>query len=158
MIYMNQIHFLNSTTFLYKSLQTLGRMGLALGLVAAIISAWSFEAPDDGVYKEKFDWAVINGFGNQKSNVDYVGCWVIDQLIAKSVRSLGTEPTHGNLVAMLNAGFQVDTNGVFSLLKYTNDDNRGLVNLRAYTFDFQSKKFKAYGYYADHDKYMKRAT
>jgi len=76
-------------------------------------------------------------------------------LIAESVCSLGTEPARGKLVARLNAGFQVDTKGVSSLVKYTNDDHRGLVNLRAYTFDFQSKKFKAYGQYADYEKYMK---
>jgi len=65
MIYINYMNFLNSMTLLCKPVQTLGCVGLALGLAATIISAWSFEAPDDGVFKERFDWAVINGYGNK---------------------------------------------------------------------------------------------
>ena len=95
------------------------------------------------------------GYGNFKTNVNFVGGWVIGQLIAESVRNLGAEPTRAKLVAMLNAGIQIDTKGVSSPLKYTKDDHRGLVGLRTYTYDFQSKKFKAFGQYADYEKYMK---
>jgi branched-chain amino acid transport system substrate-binding protein len=113
------------------------------------------ESEDTAGLREMSAAADKYGYGNQKSNVNYVGGWVIGQLIAESLRSVGTEPTRAKLVAMLNAGFQIDTKGVSSPLKYTKDDHRGLVNLRAYTFDFQSKKFKAFGQYADYEKYMK---
>ena len=149
---MNHIPFLNSTTFLSKPVQTEGRVGLALGLAATIISAWYFEAPYDGVYKERFDWPVINRLAIQKSNVDNLGEWVVGQLIPESVLSLGTKPAHAKYVAMMNASSQVNTKGVLTPLKYTNNDNHGLVDLRAYTFDFQSNKFKSYGHYADYEK------
>lgn len=100
-------------------------------------------------YAEKF------GYSSSKSNVNYVGGWVIGQLIAESIRATGPEPTRAKLVALLNAGFQVDTKGVSSPLKYTKDDHRGLVGLRTYNYDYQTKKFKPFGQYADYDKYLK---
>jgi hypothetical protein len=113
------------------------------------------ESEDTAGLREMSAVADKYGYSNQKSNVNFVGGWVVGQLIAESVRSMGAEPTRAKLVAMLNAGFQIDTKGVSSPLKYTKDDHRGLVGLRAYTYDFQSKKFKAFGQYADYEKYMK---
>jgi branched-chain amino acid transport system substrate-binding protein len=95
------------------------------------------------------------GYGNQKSNVNYVGGWVVGKLITESVRNLGAEPTRAKLVTMLNAGIEIDTKGVSAPLKYTKDDHRGLVSLRTYTYDFKTKKFLAFGQYADYEKYMK---
>ena len=95
------------------------------------------------------------GYTSFKSNVNYVGGWVIGQLIAESLAKAGPEPTREKLVAMLNAGIQVDTKGVSSPLKYTRDDHRGLIGLRAYTYDFQTKKFKAFGQYSDYEKFIK---
>ena len=113
------------------------------------------DSEDTAGLRELSAFAEKFGYSNNKSNVNYVGGWVIGQLIAESIRSMGPEPTRAKLVAMLNAGFQVDTKGVSSPLKYTKDDHRGLVGLRTYAYDYQTKKFKPYGQYSDYDKYLK---
>ena len=95
------------------------------------------------------------GNGPLKSNVNYVGGWVIGQLIAEAVSKVGPEPTREKLVAMLDNGIRVDTKGVSAPLGYTKGDHRGLVALRAYTFDYTSKTFKPFGQYADYEKYFK---
>jgi branched-chain amino acid transport system substrate-binding protein len=95
------------------------------------------------------------GYGSFKSNVNYVGGWVVGQLIAEAVSKVGPQPTRDKLVAMLNTGISVDTKGVSSPLKYTKDDHRGLIGLRAYTFDYGSKQFKAFGQYGDYEKFIK---
>ena len=95
------------------------------------------------------------GYGNFKNNINYVGGWVVGQLIAEAALKVGPEPTREKLVTMLNNGFAVDTKGISSPLKYTKDDHRGMIGLRAYTYDFQTQKFKAFGNYGDYEKYIK---
>ena len=95
------------------------------------------------------------GHSALKTNGNFVGGWVIGQLIAESIARLGTEPTREKLVGMLDQGIEVDTKGVSSPLRYTKDDHRGLVALRPYSYDYQSRKFKTYGSYADYQKYVK---
>ena len=95
------------------------------------------------------------GHGALKSNVNYVGGWVIGQLIAEAVAKVGPEPTREKLVAALDNGIQVDTKGVSAPLGYTKGDHRGLVAMRAYSFDYPTKTFKPFGQYADYEKYFK---
>lgn len=95
------------------------------------------------------------GHGALKSNVNYVGGWVIGQLIAEAVAKVGPEPTREKLVAALDSGIQVDTKGVSAPLGYTKGDHRGLVAMRAYSFDYPTKTFKPFGQYADYEKYFK---
>ena len=95
------------------------------------------------------------GHGALKTNGNFVGGWIIGQLITESIARLGPEPTREKLVESLNKGFEVDTKGVSSPLKYTKDDHRGLIGLRPYSYDYQTKKFKAYGSYSDYQKYIK---
>ena len=95
------------------------------------------------------------GNGALKSNVNYVGGWVIGQLIAEAVAKVGPEPTREKLVAALDNGIQVDTKGVSAPLGYTRGDHRGLVAMRAYSFDYPTKTFKPFGQYADYEKYFK---
>ena len=95
------------------------------------------------------------GYTAFKSNINYVGGWVVGQLIAEAATKVGPEPTRDKLVAMLNAGFQIDTKGISAPLKYIPSDHRGMTGLRAYTYDFQAKKFKATGQYADYEKFIK---
>ena len=101
--------------------------------------------------------AAADKYGNSalKANVNFVGGWVIGQLIAEATAKLGSEPTREKLVEMLNKGIEVDTKGVSAPLEYTKDDHRGLVALRPYSYDYASKKFKAYGKYSDYQKYVK---
>ena len=95
------------------------------------------------------------GYNTVKSNVNYVGGWVIGQLIAEALAKVGPEPTREKLVAMLNNGFQIDTKGVSAPLKYTKDDHRGLLVVRPYSYDYAAKRFKAYGQYADYEKFVR---
>lgn len=54
-----------------------------------------------------------------------------------------------------NPGQGQDTKGISPPLKYTKDDHRGMPALRAFSCDFQAKKFAAYGQYADYDWFIK---
>lgn len=40
-------------------MKALRGVGLAFSLATAMAAAWSFEAPDDGVYKDRIDWGVM---------------------------------------------------------------------------------------------------
>ena len=113
------------------------------------------DSEDTPAMKEMSAFADKYGYTSFKSNVNYVGGWVVGQLIAEAATKVGAEPTREKLVAMLSNGLSVDTRGVSSPLKYTKDDHRGLIGLRAYTYDFQVKQFKAFGKYSDYEKFIK---
>ena len=113
------------------------------------------DVEDTAGVKEMSAMADKYGFGEYKSNVNYVGGWVVGQLIAESVAKLGPEPTREKLIALLNAGIEVDTKGASSPLKYTKDDHRGLTGLRPYSYNYQTKRFKPIGQYSDYDKFVK---
>jgi ABC-type branched-subunit amino acid transport system substrate-binding protein len=95
------------------------------------------------------------GYGAEKEDVNFAAGWSVGQMVAEAVAKTGPEPTRDKLVAALAPGFEVDTKGVSSQLKYTKDDHLGLVVLRPYSFDYAAKKFKAYGTYNDYAKYVK---
>lgn len=76
-------------------------------------------------------------------------------MLTEAIARLGAEPTREKLVASLDKGFTVDTKGVSSPLKYTKDDHRGLLVVRPYSYDYEAKRFKAYGQYSDYEKYVK---
>ncbi|MGS0743039.1 ABC transporter substrate-binding protein [Glaciimonas sp. GG7] len=95
------------------------------------------------------------GFADLKSNVNFTGGWVVGQLVADAIALTGKEPTRAALVAAMNKGFQVDTHGVSSPLSYTSDNHLGMVALRPYSYDYDAKRFKAYGKYSDYQQYVK---
>ena len=95
------------------------------------------------------------GHSVMKDDVNYVAGWVVGQLVAESITRAGPEPTRDKLVAAMAPGFEVDTKGVSSALKYTKDDHLGLVVLRPYSYDYVAKRYKAYGKYSDYQKYVK---
>lgn len=105
--------------------------------------------------KEMAAFADKYGHGALKTNGNYVGGWVIGQLIAESIQKLGAEPTRAKLVESMAKGFDVDTRGASAPLKYTAQDHRGLIGLRPYSYDYATKHFKAYGKFSDYDKYVK---
>ena len=90
-----------------------------------------------------------------KDDVNYVGGWVVGQMVAESIARIGTEATRQKLVESMGKGFVVDTKGISSQIKYTPEDHYGPALVRPYRYDYQSKKFKAYGAYADYQKYLK---
>ena len=93
--------------------------------------------------------------GKLKDDVNFVAGWVVGQLVAESIARVGPQPTREKLVESMNKGFEVDTKGVSSQLKYTKDDHLGLVVLRPYSYDYKNKKFQAYGKYSDYQKFVK---
>ena len=110
---------------------------------------------EPGGVKEMSAFADKYGQSALKDDVNYVAGWVVGQLAAESIAKLGPEPTREKLVETLNGGFEIDTKGVSSQLKYTAGNHLGLVVLRPYSYDYASKKFKAYGKYSDYQKYVK---
>ena len=90
-----------------------------------------------------------------KDDVNYVGGWVVGQMVTESIAKIGAEPTRQKLVESMSKGFIVDTRGISSPLKYTPDDHYGPALARPYRYDYQTNKFKAYGNYADYQKYLK---
>ena len=131
-------------------------LGAEIGANYYFVSCFTPGDIDDtpGV-KEMATLAEKYGNGALKTNGNYVGGWVIGQMIAEAVARVGAEPTREKLVESMNKGFEVDTRGVSSKLKYTKDDHRGLVGLRPYSYDYTAKQFKAYGNFTDYDKYVK---
>ncbi len=95
------------------------------------------------------------GFSALKDDVNFVMGWVAGQTVTEVITRTGAEPTREKLVAFMDKGFEVDTKGVSSQMKYAKDDHRGLVVLRPYSYDYQTKKFRAYGKYSDYQKFVK---
>ena len=110
---------------------------------------------EPGGIKEMAAFADKYGHSALKDDVNFVAGWVVGQLAAESIARAGPEPTREKMVEAMSKGFEVDTKGVSSALKYTRDDHLGLVVLRPYSYDYQTKKFKAFGKYSDYEKYVK---
>jgi len=105
--------------------------------------------------KELATFADKYGHSGIKSNVNFIGGWVVGHMVAEAISRTGPEPTREKLVAMMNKGFVLDTQGVSATIRYTQGDHRGLVSLRPYSYDYINKKFKAVGKYSDYEKYVK---
>lgn len=110
---------------------------------------------EPGAMKDMSASAEKFGHGAMKDDVNYVAGWVVGQLAAESIARTGTEPTREKLVASMSKGFEVDTKRLSSQLKYTPENHLGLVGLRPYSYDYDSKKYVAYGPYSDYQKFVK---
>lgn len=118
------------------------------------VTPGSVEEPGGGV-RDMVATADKYGLSALTDDVNFVQGWMVGQTVAEAIAKAGPEPTREKLVASLENGFEVDTRGVSSQIKFTRDDHRGPVVLRPYSYDFQSKKFKAYGKYSDYEKFVK---
>ena len=87
-------------------------------------------------------------------DINYVSGWVTGQLVAEALQKVGPQPTREKLVDMLNAGFEIDSKGLSSALKYTPQDHSGLSVLKVLSYDYATKTFKSYGEYKDFAKYV----
>ncbi|MGS0743030.1 ABC transporter substrate-binding protein [Glaciimonas sp. GG7] len=110
---------------------------------------------EPGAIKEMAALSDKYGNGALKNDINYVAGWVVGQLAAEAIAKAGPEPTRAALVAALAKGFEVDTKGLSSQLKYTSENHLGLVQLRPYNYDYDAKRFKAYGKYSDYQKDVK---
>lgn len=100
--------------------------------------------------------AFADQYGNSefKDNINYVGGWVAGRVVAEAVGRIGPEPTREKLVTSMDEGFKLDTEGLSGPVEYTKNDKRGLIGLRPYVYDYDSKRFKAFGKYSDYVKFV----
>jgi branched-chain amino acid transport system substrate-binding protein len=113
----------------------------------------SVDEPSVGI-KEMSAAADKYGYAEFKDNINFVGGWVAGQVVADAVARIGPEPTREKLVASMDKGFELDTKGLSSPVKYTKTDKRGLIGLRPYVYDYQTKRFVAFGQYSDYTKFV----
>jgi len=95
------------------------------------------------------------GFASHKNNVNFVGGWVVGQLIVEVVTKAGKEPTRDKLMEVLSQTVEMDTKGVTGPVRYAPDDRRGMVVMRPYNYDYKAGKFVAQGNYNDFIKFVK---
>ena len=105
--------------------------------------------------KEMLATAAKYGNGAMSEDISYAAGWYAGHLVREGVRRAGTEPTRSKLVSGLNTKLSIDTGGVTSVVSYGPDNKAGNWGLRAYTYDHQAKRFKAFGTYDDYWKYLK---
>jgi len=105
--------------------------------------------------KEMLATAAKYGHGQMSEDLSYSAGWFAGHLVAEGVRRAGAEPTRSKLVSGLNTKLSIDTGGVTSMVTYAPDNKGGTWGLRTYTYDFQAKRFKAFGSYDDYWKYLK---
>ncbi|QRX81064.1 ABC transporter substrate-binding protein [Glaciimonas sp. PAMC28666] len=110
---------------------------------------------EPGGIKEMSAAADKYGFSSSKTNVNFVGGWIVGELVADAINRAGPEPTRASMVEAMAKGFEVDTKGVSSQLKFTPDNHLGMSALRVYSYDYDAKRFKAFGKYSDYQKYVK---
>ena len=130
-------------------------MGAETGSNYYFVSCFTPGTIEEAGTREMAAAAAKNGRAALKDDINYVAGWVIGQLAAEALTRVGPEPTREKLVAMLNKGFEVDTRGLSSPLKYTPDNKLGLTVLRPYGYDYATKTYKAFGTYGDYVKYLK---
>lgn len=93
------------------------------------------------------------GRGAMKEDINYVAGWVVGQMAAEALGRLGPNPTRARLVESLSRGFTVDSKGLAAPFAYTPANNIGPVAFRMYGYDFATRRFRAFGEYADYVKY-----
>ena len=95
------------------------------------------------------------GRTEMKQDINYVAGWVTAQMAAESLAKLGANPSRARLVETLSKGFSVNTQGLTAPFSYSPKDNTGPSVFKMFGYDFSSKKFKAFGEFADYEKYTR---
>lgn len=94
------------------------------------------------------------GHAALREDVNYVGGWVIGQLVAEAVKAAGPDVTREKLVSAVSSGFSIDTQGLSAPLSYTPDNHLGLLEMRPFSYDYAAKRFTADGEYADYARFV----
>lgn len=94
------------------------------------------------------------GHAALRDDINYVGGWVIGQLVAEAVKAAGPDVTREKLVALLAKGFSIDTKGLSAPLSYTADNHLGLVELKPFSYDYAAKRFTSDGDYTDYARFV----
>ena len=95
------------------------------------------------------------GRGDMKQDINYVAGWISAQMAAEALAKLGKNPTRARLIETLSKGFTVNTQGLTAPITYTPTNNTGPVVFKLIGYDFAVNKFKAYGEFADYEKYTR---
>ena len=95
------------------------------------------------------------GCDDMKQDINYVAGWIAGQMAAEALTKLGKNPTRARLIESLSKGFKVDTKGLTAPFAYTPTSNTGPVVFKLFGYDFAINKFKAYGDFADYEKYTR---
>jgi branched-chain amino acid transport system substrate-binding protein len=89
-----------------------------------------------------------------REDINYVAGWVAGQMISEALQRAGREATRAKLVETLSKGFTIDTKGLSAPIVYTPQNNTGPVLFRMFGYDHATKKFTAFGAYADSARYV----
>ena len=95
------------------------------------------------------------GRGDMKQDINYVAGWISAPRAAEALAKLGKNPTRARLIETLSKGFTVNTQGLTAPITYTPTNNTGPVVFKLIGYDFAVNKFKAYGEFADYEKYTR---
>lgn len=95
------------------------------------------------------------GRGDMKQDINYVAGWVAGQIAAESLMKLGKNPSRAKLIESLSKGFAVNTQGLTAPFAYSPTNNTGPVISKLFGYDYAVNKFKAYGEFADYEKYFR---
>ena len=95
------------------------------------------------------------GRGEMKQDINYVAGWITGQMAAEALAKLGKNPTRARLIESLSKGFTVNSQGLAAPFSYTPTNNTGPVVFKLFGYDFAVNKFKAYGDFADYEKYTR---
>jgi len=95
------------------------------------------------------------GRGEMKQDINYVAGWITGQMAAEALAKLGKNPTRARLIESLSKGFTANSQGLAAPFSYTPTNNTGPVVFKLFGYDFAVNKFKAYGDFADYEKYTR---
>jgi branched-chain amino acid transport system substrate-binding protein len=95
------------------------------------------------------------GRSEMKHDINYVAGWITGQMATEALAKLGANPTRARLIETLSKGFTVNTQGLTAPITYTPTNNTGPVVFKLFGYDFAANKFKAYGEFADYEKYTR---
>ena len=95
------------------------------------------------------------GRDEMKQDINYVAGWIAGQMAAEALTKLGKNPTRARLIESLSKGFKVDTKGLTAPFSYSPTNTTGPVVFKLFGYDFAINKFKAYGEFADYEKYTR---
>jgi branched-chain amino acid transport system substrate-binding protein len=95
------------------------------------------------------------GRSEMKHDINYVAGWITGQMATEALAKLGANPTRARLIESLSKGFTVNTQGLTAPITYTPTNNTGPVVFKLFGYDFAANKFKAYGEFADYEKYTR---
>ena len=91
----------------------------------------------------------------QKEDINYVAGWAVGQMVAQAVQLAGPEPTRSKIVAAMSKGFTVDTKGLTAPIVFSPTNQSGPSSFRMIGYDYNAKRYTAFGEFRDYDKFMK---